>query len=148
MKLDSCLGMDQLIVRAIENERCNKPYIDDIVTCWAGICNIYFIDEGIDEHLRLFETNFLYTVEHCVASAKNKFLHKMRQRDLILIDTGVEWKSEDKLQDCHFINNAMLMMQIDWKFSKFPHIVPVDCQVLSEKTGPYSTKSLPQRRME
>jgi len=81
----------------------------------------------------MFETIFLYTVEHGVASVKNKFLHKMGQRDLNLMDTGVEWKSEDKLQGCHLINNAMLMMQIDWKFSKFPRIVSVDCQVLSEE---------------
>ena len=146
MKLDSCLGMDQLIVSAIENERCNESYIEDIVACWAGICNTYFIDEGVDEHLRLFETNFLYTVEHGVASAKNKFLHKMRQRDLILMDTGVEWKSEDKLQDCHLIGNAMLMMQIDWKFSKFPRIVPDDCQVLSVEDRSILNKELASKK--
>jgi hypothetical protein len=112
--------MDQLIVSAIENERCNESFIDEIVACWAGICNTYFIDEGVDEHLRLFETSFLYTVEHGVASAKNKFLHKMRQRDLILMDTGAEWKSEDKLQDCHLVNNATFMMQLTGSFPIFP----------------------------
>ena len=47
-KLDSCLGMDQVIISPIENERCNKSYIDDIVACWANICNKFFIDEGIN----------------------------------------------------------------------------------------------------
>jgi hypothetical protein len=108
MKLDSCLGMEELISGAIENERCNESHIDDIVACWAGICNTYFIDESIDKHLCLFETNFLYTVEHGVASAKDKFLHKMSQRDFILMGTGVEWKSEGKLQDCHLINKPCL----------------------------------------
>jgi hypothetical protein len=87
-KLDSCLGMDQVIVSAIENERCNESYIDDIEACWADICNNFFVNEGINEHLRLFEANFLYTVGHGLASTKMKFLHKMRQRDLFLTDTG------------------------------------------------------------
>ena len=62
------------------------------------------------------------------------------------MDTDVEWKSEDKLQDCHLINNAMLMMQIDWKFSKFPRIVPVDCQVLSEEDRSILNKELASKK--
>jgi len=141
-KLDSCLGMDQLIVSAIENERNNESYTDDIVACWADICNSFFLDEGVNEHLCLFEANFLYTVGHGLESAKMKFLHKMRQRDLILTDTGDEWKSDDKLQDCHLINNAVFIMKIDWKFPQFPRKVPVDCELLSKEDRSILNKEL------
>jgi hypothetical protein len=58
MKLDSCLGMNQLIFSVIENERCKESYIDDIVTCWAGICNTYFIDEGVDNTFACLKQTF------------------------------------------------------------------------------------------
>ena len=35
MKFDSCLGMDHVIVSAVENENANESSIDDIVACWA-----------------------------------------------------------------------------------------------------------------
>ena len=128
-KLDSCLGMDQVIVSAIENEKNNQSSCGDMVSCWADICNKFFISESVTEQLLLFEANFLHTVEHGVASAKTKFLHKMRQRDLVLMDTGDEWKSEEKLQDLHLLNNAMYMMKIDWKDSTFPREIPDDSQL-------------------
>ncbi len=125
-QLDSCLGMNQVIFSAIENEKNNVSSIGDIAACWADICNKFFVDEADTEHLLIFEANFLHTVEHGVASAKLKFLHKMRQRDLILMDTGDEWKSEEKLQDSHLINNAMFIMKIDWKDNSFPCETPDD----------------------
>ena len=128
-KFDSCLGMDQVIVSAIENENANESSIDDIVACWADMCNKYFFDEGSTNHLQAFEANFLYTVENGVASAKTKFLHKLRERDLILMDTGDEWMSEHKLHDCHLINNARYMMKIDWKYVSFPMGIPDDFQL-------------------
>ena len=130
-QLDSCLGMDKVIVSTIENEKNNVSSIGDIAACWADICNKFFIDEAVTEHLLIFEANFLHTVEHSVASAKSKFLHKMRQRDLILMDTGDEWKSEEKLQDSHCINNSMFIMKIDWKDTSFPHEI-LDNGPLSE----------------
>ena len=90
--------MDQVIVSAIENEKDNVSSISDIAACWADICNKFFIDEAVTEHLLIFEANFIHTMKHSVVSEKLKFLHKMRQRDLILIDTGDEWKSEETLQ--------------------------------------------------
>ncbi len=92
----------------------------------ADICNKFFIDEAVTEHLLIFEANFLHTVEHSVASAKLKFLHKMHQRDLILMDTGDEWKSEEKLHNSHLINNAMFIMKLDWKDNSFPCDIPDD----------------------
>jgi hypothetical protein len=59
MKFDSCLGMDQVIVSAIENEKTNESSIDDIVACWADMCNKYFFNEGATNHLQAFEANFL-----------------------------------------------------------------------------------------
>jgi len=44
----------------------------------------------VTEHIHEFKLNFLHTVVHGLASAKTKFLHRMRQRDLILMDTGKE----------------------------------------------------------
>ena len=38
------------------------------------------------------------------------------------------------------------MMQIDWKFSKFPRIVPVDCQVLSEEDRSILNKELASKK--
>ena len=105
--------MEEVIFSAIENEKTNESSIDDIVSCWADMCNKYFFDEGATDHLQAFEANFLYTVENGVALAKTKFLHKLCQRDLILMDTGDEWMSEHKLNDCHLINNAIYMMKID-----------------------------------
>jgi len=37
--------------------------------------------------------------------------------------------SEDKLQDCHLINNVMFMIKIDWKDNVFPKEIPNDCQL-------------------
>ena len=36
-QLDSCFGMDQLIVSAIENEKSNVSSVGEIVTCWADV---------------------------------------------------------------------------------------------------------------
>ncbi len=145
---DSCLGMEQVIVSAIENDKDNSSSISDIAACWSDVCNKFFINEAVTDQLQVCKVNFLYTVEHNFASAKTMFLHKMHQRDLILMETGVEWKSEDKLQDFHLINNAMFMMQIDWKFSKFPRIVPADCQVLSEEDRSILNKELASKKDE
>ena len=131
-KLDTCLGMDQVIFSAIENEKTNESTIRDIVACWSNMCNKYFFNEGATNHLQAFEDNFLYTVDHGVASAKMKFLHKLRQRDLILMDAGDEWMSEDKLQDCYLIKNAKLIMKIDWKDVSFPVEIPDDFQLLCD----------------
>ena len=54
-------------------------------------------NEALTEHLLIFEENILHTMEHGVESAKSKFLHKMRQRDLILMNSEDEWKSDEKL---------------------------------------------------
>ena len=83
------MGMDQVIVSAIENEKDNVSSISDIAACWADIWIKFFIDEAVTKYLQVFKTNFLYTGEHSVASAKTKFLRKMHQRDLILMDTGM-----------------------------------------------------------
>ena len=91
--------------------------------------NKYFFDAGATDNLQAFEANFLYTVEYGVASVKTKFLHKLHQRDLILLDTGDEWMSEDMLHDCHLINNAKCMMKIDWKDVSFPMEIPDDFQL-------------------
>jgi hypothetical protein len=120
IKLNTCLGMDQVIVSAIENEKTNESTIHDIVACWGNMCNKYFFNKGATDHLQAFEANFLYTVDHGVASAKMKFLHKLQKRDLILMDTGDEWMSEDKLQDCYLIKNATFIIKIDWKDVSFP----------------------------
>ena len=42
------------------------------------------------------------------------------------MDTGDEWKSAEKLQDSHLINNAMFIMKIDWKDTFFPCDIPGD----------------------
>ena len=125
-QLDSCFGMDQLIVSAIENEQSNVSSVGEMAACWADLCNKFFIDESVAAVLQKLEANFLYTVEHGVASAKARFLHKLRQRDLILLDAGDEWKSEECLQECHLINHAKSIMKIDWKGGRFPHFIPDD----------------------
>jgi hypothetical protein len=93
------------------------------------MCNKYFFNEGATNHLQEFEAKFLYIVEYGVASAKTKFLHKLCQRDLILMDTGDEWMFEHKLHDCHLINTAKYMMKIDCKDVSFPMEIPDDCQL-------------------
>ncbi len=59
--------MDQVLGSTIENEKNNVCSIGDIAACWADICNKFFIDEAVTEHLLIFEANFLHTVEHGVA---------------------------------------------------------------------------------
>ena len=70
------------------------------------MCNKYFFEKGATDHLLVFEANFLYIVENGIASAKTKFLHKLHQRDLVLMDMGDEWMSEDKLHNCHLIKKC------------------------------------------
>jgi hypothetical protein len=55
------------------------------------MCNKFVINKCATEQLQIFEANFLYTVEHGVASSKTKSLHKLHQTDLILMDTGDRW---------------------------------------------------------
>jgi hypothetical protein len=66
----------------------------------------------------------------------------MRQRDLFLMDTGEEWKSVGKLQDCQLINNAVFMMKIYCKFPEFPRKVPADSQLLSKEDRSILSKGL------
>jgi hypothetical protein len=73
MKFNLCLGMDQVIVSAIENEKNNESYIDDIVSCWADMCNKYFFNQGATNHLEAFEANFLYTVKKVLNRQKQNF---------------------------------------------------------------------------
>ena len=40
------------------------------------------------------------------------------------MDTGDEWKYEEKLQDSHLINNAVVIMKLDWKGTSFPGEIP------------------------
>ena len=40
------------------------------------------------------------------------------------MDTGDEWKSVEKLQDNHLINNAVVIMTSDWNNTSFPHEIP------------------------
>ena len=63
------------------------------------------------------------------------------------MDTGDEWKSEEKLQDGHLLNNAMYTMKIDWKDSIFleKFRMTANCPKV---TGPSSIRSLLQRQME
>jgi hypothetical protein len=129
IKFDSCLGMDKMIVSAIENEKSNESFIDDIIASWMDMFNKYFFNADATDHLHAFEANFLYTAEYGVASVKTKLLHKLHQRDFILMDTGDEWMSEDMLHDCHLINNAKYMMKIDWKDVSFPMEIPDDFQL-------------------
>jgi hypothetical protein len=141
------LGIDQVIVSPIENEKKNVSSIGDIAACWTDICRKVFIDEAVTEHLQIFEANFLHTVEHSVASAKSKFLHKMHQRDLIPMDTGDEWKFEEKLQDSHLINNAMFIMKIGWKDTSFPCVI-LDDSLLSENDRSAINKELDADRTQ
>ena len=115
--------MDEVIVSTIENEKLiNQWSVDDIAACCVDVCEKIL-------HIHEFELNFLHTVAHGLASAKTKFLHRMHQRDLILMDTGKEWKCEEKLQETHLINNAKQMMKIYWKHESFPHAIPDDSQL-------------------
>ena len=56
-----CLGMDQVIVSAIENEKDNISSICDIAACWADICNKFFINADVTKHLQVFEANLFCT---------------------------------------------------------------------------------------
>lgn len=88
--------MDQEIVSDIENEKNNVSLAGDISTCCVDICSKFFINDAVTKHLA-FSGIQCYTVEHSAASAKTKFLHKMCQKDFILVNTGNEWNSEEKL---------------------------------------------------
>ena len=46
-QLDSCLGIDQVIVSTIENEKNNIYSIGDIAAFWTDTCNKFFIDEAV-----------------------------------------------------------------------------------------------------
>ena len=87
-QLDSCLGMDKVIVSTIEDEKNNVPSVSDIAECWADIYNKVFIDEAVTKHLQVFKPNFLRTVEHTVLHQQIKV---PRQNVSEIFDSDGHW---------------------------------------------------------